>query len=127
VLNSAFGFEYFLRPSFSLLGGFSTDFSAVPITSGQPQLGTVSLQREHRAGASFGMGSYGEGSQLLFGAEVSYGWGKAYAVDNYVLPNQFAEVDLSSVSVVLVVAGNTSLSTLKRAVSNLGDIVTRKP
>ena len=86
VVNSAFGFEYFVRRSLGLLGGFNTDFSAVPLLSKPPSLGSVSMARTSRAAASFGIGSYGNGSELLFGTELSYAWGRAYAVNNYVLP-----------------------------------------
>jgi hypothetical protein len=123
VLDSAFGFEWFASRAISLLGGVSTDFSAVPILSTAPTMGSVALSRTHRVGGSFGIGSYGDGSQLLFGTEVSYGWGKAFVVNDYVLPSQWAIVDESQVSVLIVIAGSTSLSTLKRTVTNLGHIV----
>ena len=125
VLNSAFGVEYYLRPSISVLGGVSTDFSAVARLTAQPTLGAVALSQQHRVAASLGIGSYGDGSELLFGTELSYGWGQAYAVNQYVLPNQFSVVDQSTFAVLLVVAGSTSLSTLKRTVTNLTHIVTQ--
>jgi hypothetical protein len=119
VVNTGFGFQYFARPSISVLGGISSDFSPVAPLNGPPTLGSVAYARQSRVAGSLGMGSYGIGGELLFGTEVSYGWGRAYAVNPYVWPNAFTTVDQTQFRILFVIAGSTSLSSLKRTVENL--------
>ena len=80
----------------------------------------------HRVAGTLGLGSYGNGTELLFGTELSYGWGKSFAVDNYVLPNSLALVTASTFTVMLVIAGSTSLSTIRSAVDRLGATIVPK-
>src|SRR5206468_141169 len=89
VVDAAFGMEAHLSRAISLLGGVSSDFSAVPRLSNDapPPIGSVATSRTHRAAGSFGIGSYGDGSELLLGTEISYAVGRTFVANDYVLPN----------------------------------------
>ncbi len=126
VLDTSVGFEYFVAPSFSVLGGFGTDFSAAPYPSANaPALGTFYEERMHRAIVSAGVGSYGEASDLLLGVQAGYGWGKALAVNGFVLPNEISVVDKQSYSIVFVVAGNVSLHAIENTLRRMQHLVTK--
>jgi hypothetical protein len=123
VVDAAFGLEYFVNPGLSLLGGASTDFSAIARLPESPSESSIAEQRVHRVGASFGLGSYGPGTELLFGAEASYGWGRSFAVDPFVLPSRLATVEQTTFTLMFIVAGSTSLANLRRAADTLGSTV----
>ncbi|MDF2692519.1 MAG: hypothetical protein K0S65_902 [Labilithrix sp.] len=127
VVNFAGGIELFMSPKVSLLTGISTDFSAVP--SGALRGGSLFNYypyQTHRVAGSFGISSHGEGGELLFGGEVSVGWGDRLAVNSYQLPPEIGTTGHGTYQVMLVVAGSTSLRTLKRAVEDVREII-RKP
>lgn len=123
VVDAAFGVEWFLSPGFSLLGGASTDFSGLQPLSPSPPIGTLAETRMDRVTASLGIGSYGDGSELLLGTQLSYGWGKSIAVNPYVTPQSLALVDQKSFGAMIVVAGGVSLSAFKRTLKDLGSVV----
>jgi hypothetical protein len=124
VANTALGAEYFLSTSFSVLGGASTSFSTLPALSPTISLGNLVQARSNSATASFGIGSYGGGGDLLVGAQFGYAWGQAMAVNPYVLPNDWAVVDMRSYSVMLILAGATDLRAIGRAVEKVEKAVT---
>jgi hypothetical protein len=123
LVDAAFGFEWFMSPGFSLLGGASTDFSAMQPLTPSPPLGTLAETRTQRVTASIGIGSYGDGSELLLGTQLSYGWGKSIAVDPYLSPTQLALVDQRTFGAMLVVAGGVSLSAFRRTLQDLQTMV----
>ncbi len=123
LVDAAFGFEWFLNPSLSLLGGASTDFSAMKPLAPSPPVGTLAESRMQRVTGSIGIGSYGEGSELLLGAQLSYGWGKSIALDPYVSPPELALVDQRTFGAMLVVAGGVSLSAFRRTLQDLRTVV----
>lgn len=123
IVNGAFGIEWFASPSISVLAGASTDFSAVSPLPQSPNVAAIAQSRVHRIAGTLGLGSYGEGSELLFGGELSYGWGRAFAVDNYLLPTQLSLVTQNNVQVMLIVAGAANLSTLRSTVDRLGKTI----
>jgi hypothetical protein len=122
--NTSAGGEYFLTPSFSLIGGVSTNVSSIPALAPTMTLGNLAQQRMHRVTASFGVGSYGEAGDLLIGAQLGYGWGQTLAVNPYTLPNDWAVVDAQSYSAMIVLAGATSFRAIKRAVERVQHVVT---
>jgi hypothetical protein len=125
VLDSAFGVEYFVSPTLSVLSGFATDFTPVPQLSAEraPSVGQFYQERLERVAFSAGVGSYGGLGDLLLGAQLGYGWGKAYVVDSYVLPNELVLVDKSAFNVIFVVAGNASLATLERTFQKMRELI----
>jgi hypothetical protein len=76
-----------------------------------------------RVTASIGLGSYGDGSELLLGTQLSYGWGKSIAVDPYVSPPQLALVDQRNFGAMIIVAGGVSLSAFRRTLKDLQTVV----
>jgi hypothetical protein len=123
VVDAALGIEGHLSPRFSLLGGLSTDLSGLAPLVASPAIGTLAESRMHRAAASFGVGSYGDGSELLLGTEFSYGWGKSIALDPYEASPRLALVDQHTYTVMLIVAGSASISAFRRTLRDLGDVV----
>jgi hypothetical protein len=123
IVNGAFGAEFFLNRTISVLGGASTDFSAIPPLSQTPNERTIPQARVNRVAGSLGVGTYTDGSELLVGAEVSYANGRATAVDTYVLPNRLALVTQDTVTVLFIIAGSTNLNTLRHTVDRLTQMV----
>ena len=124
VVNFAAGAELFMSPRVSLLTGISTDFSAVP----QGALRGGSLfnyypYQTHRVAGSIGVSSHGPGGELLFGGELSIGWGDRLAVNSYQLPPEIGTTGHGTYQLMLIVAGSTSLRTLRRAVDDVRDIL----
>ncbi len=127
VVNTAFGFEYFMRPRLGLLGGTSTSFTSSPPLSTRPEIGTTAFSRENRLTGSVGFSSYGDSTELVIGVEVSHGWGKTYVLNPFELPNRFVPIDHSSWGFLLVVAGATNLRSLRATVRNVEEAVKVTP
>ncbi len=123
IVNANAGIELFIRPSLSLLGGVSTDLSAVGSAPLQRGLYRYFDGRGHRIGASFGVGSHGPEGDLLFGAELSWLSGHRLNVDPYTLPPELAPTSLSTFRVLLVVAGSTSFRAIRRAVEDVTNVL----
>ena len=123
VVDAGLGFEVFVSRSLSLLMGGHTDLSAVAPLPASPPAGTLAQSRMQRVAASLGLGSYGAGTELLFGTELSYGWGKSIAVDSFVSPPSLAVVPARSFGAVFIVAGGVSLTSVKRTLRDLQDVV----
>ncbi len=124
TMNAAAGVEYFVRRTFSLIGGASTNFSALSPLSPSSSLGNLVQSRANHVGASFGIGSYGGGGDLLLGFQLDYGWGQALVVNPYVLPNEWAVIGTQSYAATLVLAGATDLRAIGRAVEKVERVVT---
>jgi hypothetical protein len=122
--NTALGAEYFVSPSFSLVGGASTSLSTLPALSPTLSLGNLVQARTSSVSASIGIGSYGAGADILIGAQLGYAWGESMAVNPYVLPNDWAVVDTHSFSMMLILAGATDLRAIGRAVEKVQNAVT---
>jgi len=119
VIDAALGVERYLGPSFSVLAGFSTDFSANPPLAASPPFGSVVWSRNSRAAVSLGCGSYGGAGELLFGTELSYAQGKAYAADAFGSPNQLAIVNQTTWTALFVLAGKTSFAQVRKTVDRI--------
>lgn len=124
VVDAAVGIERFVSPGFSVLAGLSTDFSTIAPLAPSPPIGTLAEARTHHAGLSVGIGSYGDGSELLLGTQLTYGWGKSIAVDPFVSPTELVLVDQRTFGAMLIIAGSVSLSAFKRTLQNLQTVVT---
>jgi len=123
VVDAAFGVEYFLSRGLSVLGGASADFSALDPLPATLAPGALEESRMQRVGASFGIGSYGDGNELLFGTELSYGWGRSAAFDAFADPPRLTLVDQRTYGVMLVIAGGVSLTAVRRTIRDLGSVV----
>jgi len=126
VLNAAIGGEYLLTPKLSVLGGFSTDFSSAPKSEPRGDLLNYHTARSHRVAASFGFGSHTEDGELHVGTELSYFWGQRLVVNSFQLPPTLAQVNHGTFTALLVVAGSTSLSSIRRAMSDAADAWRKK-
>jgi hypothetical protein len=122
--NTAAGAEYFLSPSFSVLGGASTNLTALPALSPTETIGNLAQARTSWVNLSFGIGSYGAGGNILIGTQLGYGWGQALAINPYVLPNEWAVIDTQQFSAMLILAGSTNLQTIGRAMKAVEHVVT---
>lgn len=122
--NVAAGAEYFLSPSFSVLGGVSTSVTSLGSLSPSLSVGNLAQERINWLNLSFGIGSYGAAENLLIGAQVGYGWGQTLAINPYVLPNDWAVIDTQSFAALVILAGSTNLRTLARAMNAVGHVVT---
>jgi hypothetical protein len=123
LVDASLGLEWFTSKSLSVLGGLSTDFSAVAPLASSPPIGTLAETRTQRATMSLGIGSYGSGSELLLGTQLSYGWGKSIAVDPYVSPAALTLVDSRTYGAMLIIAGSVSVSAFKRTLQDLQTVV----
>jgi hypothetical protein len=119
IVDASFGLEWFLNPSWSLLGGASTDWSVLDALPQSPPPATVAETRLQRLTTSFGVGMHGVATELLLGTELSYGWGQSIAVDPYVDPPRLALVDEHAFGIMLIVAGRTSLSVVRETLSRV--------
>jgi hypothetical protein len=123
VVDVGLGLEYFLSPRFSLLTGASTDLSGLAPLPANPAIGTLAETRMQRVATSLGVGSYGDGSELLLGTELSYAWGKSIALDPYGASPTLSLVDQHTWQVMLIIAGSASISAFRRTLKDLGEVV----
>ena len=129
VVDVALGAEYFLTPGFSVLGGASIDFTGLPPLSSQvitPSQGVapeLAETRMHQVAGTFGIGSYGDGSELLIGTQFSYGWGTSIAFDPFIDPVRVTTVNTHTYGLMLVIAGGASISAFRRTLRDLGNAV----
>ncbi len=123
LVDAAVGLETFLSSRLSLLTGASLDMSPLGPLPQRPQIGTLEQTRMERAALSIGMGSYGDGSELLFGTELSYAWGQSLAFDPYEATPGLTVVDQRTFGIMFIIAGSASISAFRRTLRDLGDVV----
>lgn len=126
VFDVGIGGQYFLSKTMSVLGGISTDLSAVPAGGLRADLFNYYPARSQRIALSFGAGSHGEGDELLVGTELSYAWGERIAINSYQLPPVLDQASHRTFVALFVVAGSTSFKAIKRAVQDAADVI-KKP
>jgi hypothetical protein len=119
VANPGIGAEFFVNKTFSVIAGASLNMTLEPPLSPALGVGTLVEERQSVGVVSAGVGSYSEGGSLLLGVQVGHGWGQSLAANPYVTPNQWAVVDTSSYSVLVILAGSTSLRSLGHAAARL--------
>lgn len=123
VVNPSIGLETFLRPSFSFLAGLGANFSTLGSFTPQASVGNLVQAKTNQLTGSFGIGSYGDHKELLFGAQFQYGWGDALVVNSYVIPNDWAVVSTQSYAAMLVISGATDLRSIENAVAKVKNTV----
>lgn len=119
TLNPSVGGEYKVTPGLSLLAGISANFSSLGPLHPTDSIGNLVQARTNHVNASFGVGSYWEDGELLFGLQLDYGWGDAMTIDPYVLPNQFAVVDAKTYTILFVISGAANLRSIVRTVNKI--------
>jgi hypothetical protein len=127
VVNPGLGAEYFVYPSLSLVAGASLNMTLQQALAAPAGVGTLVEDRQSLATASFGLGSYNPSGNVLLGVQVGYGWGQSLAANPYVTPNQWAIVDTTSYSALLILAGSTSLRSLGHAVEHIEKVIVGPP
>lgn len=127
VLAIGIGGELYVGPKLSLLAGASTDISAVPDGQLSGTLMNYFPERTHRIAGSFGIGSHGDGGDLLFGTELGIGWGDRLAVNSYQLPPALVTTGHNTIQLLFVIAGSTSLKSITRAVRDVRQVITEEP
>jgi hypothetical protein len=105
------------------LAGVGANFSTLGTLTPQPSVGNLVQSKTNQVIGSFGMGSYGDHKELLFGAQFQYGWGDALVVNSYVIPNDWAVVSTQTYGVMLVISGATDLRSLENAVTKMKNTV----
>jgi hypothetical protein len=125
VVNVGLGAEYFLSPRLSLLGGLSTDLSAVPQGALKGTLFNYFSSRTNRVAVSFGVGSHRSDGDLIVGSELSYGWGDRLTVNSYQVPPITATSSHQTIGLLFVIAGSTSCRAISRAFEDVTRAVTR--
>ncbi len=123
VIGVGAGAEIYVARKLSLLGGLGLDLSAVPDGKLQGTLLNYYAERTQRVSASFGLGSHGEGGDLLFGTELSIAFGDRLAVNSYQLPPTMAVTPHQTVQLLFVIAGSTSLKSISRAVKDVQNVI----
>ena len=123
AVNIGLGGEVVVAPYLSLLTGAGTDLSTAKSGSLVQDPMTYFPSRTHRVTGSLGLGSHGTGGDLLIGGELSYEWGDRLAVNSYQLPPRFDTVGTQTFGLLIVIAGSTSYTAIKRAVKDINNSV----
>jgi len=129
IVNAAIGGEYFTSPRLSVLGGLWTNLSPFAELKPEPapSLGNLVQGRAHRLGLSLGLGSYGDGGELLVGTQLGYGWGQSMVANLYSVPNDWSVVSTNNYSALFILAGSTNLRAIKNAIEGVGKAFTPEP
>ena len=124
TFNPSVGGEYFVSPSFSLLGGLAANLTSLSALTPAPSVGNLATARLSHASASFGIGSYGEARELLLGFQLDYGWGQELTINPYTVPNDWAVVNAQSYAVMFIISGATDLRSIEHAFEHVKNAVT---
>ncbi len=119
VVNIGVGGEIAVAPYLSVLTGLGTDLSTVKSGTLTTDPMAYFASNTNRFTASFGVGSHGEGGDILVGGELSYEYGDRLAVNSYQLPARFESADSRTYGLLLVIAGSTSYKNITRAVETI--------
>lgn len=107
------GGEWMFAPALSVLAGARWEPSNVRTGVAQPAYRLGPLDRSLVAG-SVGMGSYGRGTELLLGLELSHGFGKMPVVERLDGDASYAEVQHRNTSLLLVLSGSVGFSAVQQ-------------
>jgi hypothetical protein len=116
------GGEWAVSPSLSILTGARYEPSRVA-SSTDPH--GVAPSDASILGSSVGVGSYGQGSELLVGTELSYGWARFAMTVPGLEGSRRIIARQHSWSALLVLSGSIGLSSVKQTWRNLEEL--RKP
>ena len=127
VVSAGVGAEYYLKPRLSLLGGTSLNLTALPPLSPVLAVGNIVQARNSFFTVAGGVGTRLDGTDLLLGLQFNYGWGQSLAANPYVTPNQWAVVDTTSYTALVIFAGSLNLKTVEHAVEKVEHVLTGTP
>ncbi|HEY8077224.1 MAG TPA: hypothetical protein VIF62_24020, partial [Labilithrix sp.] len=125
VLDTALGLEWLWSDSIGILGGVATDFGAPGRLPAAAPFGTAVTTREDRVLGTLGMASYGTGGELLFGVQLGFARGQTYVADSRAIPNDLAPANQHTTTILFVIAGATTLSTIRRTFEDLRHVPVR--
>jgi hypothetical protein len=119
TINPSAGAEFKLNAGLSLFTGISANFTALGSLSPTDSVGNLVQARTSHANATFGVGSYWDGGELLLGLQFDYGWGQTMAINPYLLPNHFSVVDSSTSTLMFILAGAANLKSVMSTVNKI--------
>jgi len=119
------GGETFLSPSVSLLGGLRYEPSRIVASLEQHSYRTAPSDQS-MAAVSLGLGSYGRGSDLLIGTELSSAWGRLPVMAPSLSGTEARLVQRHTFAALVVLSGSVGLSSVKAALHNLRSIEPRR-
>lgn len=122
VVNMNAGVEFFVTPSVSLVGGASVDVSSVS-PGLLAHVFDYQVARSNRFTTSFGVGSRGEGGDVLFGTELSWATGERFAVDAARSPPSLVSTPQDTFRILFVFAGSTSFNAIRRTVRDVRQVL----
>ena len=123
AVNMGVGAEFTIAPRLTLLTGVGTDLSTARGSAIAQDVMAYFPSRTNRVTTSLGVGSHGDGGDLLVGGELAYEWGDRLAVNSYQLPARFETVASQSFGLLIVIAGTTSYTAIKRAMNDITNAV----
>lgn len=112
------GAEWFLSPSLSLLAGARYEPRLVRDSLDDATYGLAPVDRR-RLAVSLGAGSYGKGSELAAGFELSHGWAKVPIVGSIGTDTTHVRANQRDTSLILVLTGSVGLSSVRQAYRNI--------
>ena len=127
AVNLGIGAEFGIAPYLSLLTGLGTDLTTVKGGTLTQDMMAYFPSRTNRVTASLGLGSHGEGGDLLVGGELAYEWGDRLAVNSYQLPARFETAATQTFGLLVIIAGTTSFRAISRAVNDITNAVDLNP
>ena len=119
------GGERYLSPSLSVLAGARYEPANIRNGFAQPAFRLGPMNRNLVAG-SVGFGSYGRGTEILLGFELSHSFGKMPIVSALNGDAAYAETRYGNTSLLVVLSGSVGLSAVKRTWQNLTELSPKK-
>ncbi len=113
------GGEWSISPSLSILAGLRYEPSRV-VTSSDSY--AIAPSDGSLLGSAIGLGSYGRGTELLFGTELSYGWARIPVPDPSLEGSGRVITHQRTWSALLVLSGSVGLSSVKQTWRNFKDL-----
>jgi hypothetical protein len=115
------GSEAHLSTSLSLLAGARYEPSMVQNGFANPAFRLGPMNRSAIAG-SLGLGSYGRGTELLFGIELSHHFGRIPVLSSLNEQAVYQETRFQNTSLLVVLSGSVGLSAVKRTWKNFQEL-----
>jgi hypothetical protein len=111
------GGEWYLSPTLSLLGGARYEPSRVTVSS-RNAVYRIAPTDESTVAGSLGLGSYGRGTELLLGTEVSYGWGRVPISTPSLSGTGETLAEERTWAALIVLSGSVGLSAVRQTLDN---------
>jgi hypothetical protein len=115
------GGEWYLSPSLSLLGGARYEPSRV-VASSRDAAYQIAPTDASILATSVGLGSYGRGTELLIGTEMSYGWGRIPISIPSLSGTSYSLADQRTWSALFVISGSIGLSSVRQTFTNFKEL-----